>query len=408
MNNNKAVPFLDLITPHLELEEDLVSVFRQALKTAAFIGGPMVEGFEEDFARYCGTKYCVGVGSGTDALRFSLMAAGIEAGDIVVTVPNTFIATTEAISQVGAMPDFVDIDESTYNMNPDKLREYLETKCLRINSGTLINLQKRRPVRAVIPVHLYGRPADMDPIMDLAERYNLLVIEDACQAHGAEYYSKKGQSWRKAGSMGMAAAFSFYPGKNLGACGEAGAVTTNNETIAKKIRMIRDHGQPKKYYHDIEGYNGRLDAIQAGFLRVKLRHLGDWNEKRREIASFYDTRLTKIRGIVTPGKSRLTKSVYHLYVIRTAARDALQRYLAENQVATGSHYPVPLHLQNSYRRLKLGRGSFPVTESTSSQIMSLPMGPTLNKAQVENVAGLIEGFMQELADPSRIQCLQAK
>src|SRR5256712_1155266 len=288
MTGNGNVPFIDLVTPHLELEEELVSVFRSALKTAGFVGGRMVEDFERDFAQFCGVQQCVGVGSGTDALRFALIAAGVRPGDTVVTVPNTFIATTEAISQAGARPDFVDIDERTYTMDPEKLRSYLETECRRdLRTGRVVSKRTGTPVTAVLPVHLYGQMADMDPILDLASRYNLIVIEDACQAHGAEYFSRKEGRWRKAGSMGHAAAFSFYPGKNLGACGEAGAITTDDERLARRCRMLRDHGQSRKYFHDIEGYNGRLDAIQAAILRVKLRHLAKWNDQRRERARGY-------------------------------------------------------------------------------------------------------------------------
>ena len=269
MSEAYRIPFLDLVKPHKELREELVNVFSSVLDIAGFIGGPVVEAFEREFAAYCGVSHCIGVGSGTDALRFALMAAGVGGGDIAVTVPNTFIATTEAISQAGARPVFVDIDEGTYNMDPQKLREYFESGC-RVDSetGHLIDRKLGRRVAAVVPVHLYGQPADMDPILELAERYNLIVIEDACQAHGAEYFSKKDGCWKKAGSMGKAAAFSFYPGKNLGACGEAGAVTTNDADLAHTIQMLRDHGQAQKYYHDVEGYNGRLDAIQAGILRA--------------------------------------------------------------------------------------------------------------------------------------------
>ncbi len=282
------VPFLDLVSLHKELKSELSAVFDRALDTAGFIGGPMVAQFEQDFAAFCDTRHCVGAGSGTDALRFALIAAGIEPDDIVVTVPNTFIATTEAISQAGARPDFVDIDERTYNMDPGKLREYLETNCrLDGDTGRTIHNKTGQPVTGVVPVHLYGQPADMDPILELAERYHLVVIEDACQAHGAEYFSRKENRWKKAGSMGRAAAFSFYPGKNLGACGEAGAVTTNDAELAQKVRMLRDHGQAKKYYHDVEGYNGRLDAIQAGVLSIKLKHLPTWTEQRRECARRY-------------------------------------------------------------------------------------------------------------------------
>ena len=282
------VPFLDLVASHLELEEELVSVFRSALRTADFIGGSMVEGFEADFGAFCETKYCIGAGNGTDALRFAIIGAGVAPGDIAVTVPNTFIATTEAISQAGAIPDFVDVCESTCNMDPEKLREYLETRCSFEKSGKLMHREKGRPVTAVVPVHLYGQPVDMDPVLTLAEKYGLLVIEDACQAHGAEYFSKRENAWKKAGSLGTAAAFSFYPGKNLGACGEAGAVTTNDAALAARVSMLRNHGQARKYYHDMEGYNGRLDAIQAGILRVKLKRLPEWNEKRRELAALYN------------------------------------------------------------------------------------------------------------------------
>ena len=393
LQTHDSIPFLDLVTPHLELEEELVSVFRSAVKTAGFIGGRMLEEFESEFARFCGTNHCIGVGSGTDALRFALIASGIKPGDVAVTVPNTFIATAEAISQAGAIPDFVDIDESSCNMDPDKLREYFETKCAVDGRGRLMHREKGRSVSAVVPVHLYGQPADMDPILDLAEKYNLVVVEDACQAHGAEYYSDREKTWKKAGSMGAAAAFSFYPGKNLGACGEAGAVTTNDGKAARKIRMIRDHGQAKKYYHDVEGYNGRLDAIQAGILRVKLDRLPGWNEKRRECAAFYNEHLSKARGVAVPFENPRTRSVYHLYVIRTEKRDALQKHLAENGVATGLHYPVPLHLQNCYRPMNLAAGAFPATERAAARVLSLPMGPTLAKSQVERVSNLICRFM---------------
>ena len=274
MTTNGHIPMLDLVTVHRELEEELVSVFRAALGTARFIGGPMVEDFEVEFAEFCETPHCVGVGSGTDALRFALIAAGVQPGDTVLTVPNTFIATTEAISQAGARPDFVDIHELTYTLDPDALRVYLEVECVRDPlTRRVVNKRTNSPVTAVIPVHLYGQTADMDPILELADEYDLIVIEDACQAHGAEYLSRKDGRWRKAGSMGHAAVFSFYPGKNLGACGEAGAITTHDEGLAEHCRKLRDHGQAKKYFHAVEGYNGRLDAVQAGILRSKLRYL---------------------------------------------------------------------------------------------------------------------------------------
>lgn len=390
--NNSKIPFLDLITPHQELEEELVEVFRTTLRNAGFIGGPMVEAFERDFAEFCGTKECIGVGSGTDALRFALISAGVEKGDIVITVPNTFIATTEAISQAGGIPDFVDVDESTYNMDPEKLREYLEIKCEIDKTGKPMHREKRRPVAAVIPVHLYGRPADMDSILEIAEQYGLLVIEDACQAHGAEYFSRRENKWKKTGSMGIAAAFSFYPGKNLGACGEAGAVTTNDETIAKKIRMIRDHGQAQKYHHDIEGYNGRLDAIQAGVLSIKLKHLAEWNESRRQKALVYDDLLGGIEKISLPVEPGWAKSVYHLYVIRSACRDLLQESLRIEGIMTGLHYPVPLHLQKSYAGLGIKSGSFSVSERAASEILSLPMWPGLSREQQVKIVAVISDF----------------
>src|SRR5437870_1539312 len=318
MNTKGRIPFLDLATPHAEIEAELVSVFRSALKTATFIGGPMLEEFERGFAAFSDVKHCVGVASGTDALRFALIAAGVQPGDTVVTVPNTFIATTEAISQAGARPDFVDIDERTYTMDPEKLRAYLEAGCGR-DRPTKRAVSKRtgRPVTAVVPVHLYGQMADMDPILDLAAEYNLKVVEDACQAHGAEYFSQKEQRWRRAGSIGHAAAFSFYPGKNLGACGEAGAIMTDDERVARHCQMLRDHGQSKKYFHDMPGYNGRLDAIQAGFLRVKLRRLSNWNEQRRQRAETYRELFAGVDvAVVLPHEPRWSRPVYHLYVVR--------------------------------------------------------------------------------------------
>jgi len=295
-----SIPFLDLVTPHVELEQELTAVFLKALRTGGFIGGPMVEDFEKAFAAFCDVGSSVAVSSGTDALRFALMASGVKPGDVVVTVPHTFIATTEAISQAGALPEFVDIDEQTYNMDPAKLAQYLEKQCTVNDAGALISRRSGRPVTAVVPVYLYGQMADMDPILGLAERYRLVVIEDACQAHGAEYFSRKRNRWMKAGSVGRAAAFSFYPGKNLGACGEAGAATTNDAAVAKTMKMLRDHGQASKYYHDVEGYNGRLDAVQAGLLHVKLTFLAKWNAQRRERATEYNRLLKSVDGAVVP------------------------------------------------------------------------------------------------------------
>jgi dTDP-4-amino-4,6-dideoxygalactose transaminase len=393
MTGQGKIAFLDLATLHQELETELVPIFQKALRTAGFVGGPMVEEFEREFATFTDSAHCVGLASGTDAVRFALMAAGVQQGDVVITVPHTFIATTEAISQAGARPDFVDIEERTYSMDPVKLQEYLERECYwDRETGKAYHRKWRAPVTAVVPVHIYGQCADMDPILDLARRYNLIVVEDACQAHGAEYFSKKENRWRKAGSMGHASAFSFYPGKNLGACGEAGAATTNDEAVAKKMRMLRDHGQAKKYYHDIEGYNGRLDSIQAGILTVKLRHLAKWNEQRKNVAKQYDELLSSVEGVTPPYLPDWARSVYHLYVIRVADRAGLQKHLAEEKVDTGIHYPVPLHLQKAYATFGYKEGDFPVTEKVASEIVSLPMYPSLKETEISQVVSSVRSF----------------
>jgi len=387
------IPFLDLITPHVELEQELTNVFHKALRTGGFIGGPMVEDFEKAFATFCEASHSVAVSSGTDALRFALMAGGVKPGDVVVTVPHTFIATTEAISQAGALPEFVDIDEQTYNMDPAKLGEYLEKQCTVNDAGALVSSRSGRPVSAVVPVHLYGQMADMDPILELAERYRLVVIEDACQAQGAEYFSRKHNRWMKAGSMGRAAAFSFYPGKNLGACGEAGAATTNDAAVAKTMKMLRDHGQVTKYYHDVEGYNGRLDAIQAGLLHAKLPHLAKWNAQRRELAAAYNRFLKSVDGaVVLPYEPLRSRAVYHLYVVRTADREGLMDHLKKVGIGTGIHYPIPLHLQKAYAAMNYRKGDFPMTEKAAAEIVSLPMFPQLTAEQQARVVEEILNF----------------
>ena len=394
MTQNGKVPFVDLVSMHKALESELLDACKRVIETAGFIGGPEVEGLEREFAEFCGTKYCVGVNSGTDALRFALMAAGVRAGDIAITVPNTFIATTEAISQAGAQPDFVDVDERTYNMDPTELRKYLETKCaLDPTSGRYVHKLFGKPVTAVVPVHLYGQMADMDAIIEIAEKYNLIVIEDACQAHGAQYFSKKKNAWLTAGSVGKATAFSFYPGKNLGACGEGGAITTNDESLAKKCAMLRDHGSAKKYFHDIEGYNGRLDSIQAAMLRVKLKHLAKWNEQRRQAARVYDELFTPMAGSVArPYEPDYSKSVYHLYVVRTAFRDELQKHLTAAVIGTGIHYPVPVHLQKAYSAMGWKKGDFPVAEEAADQILSLPMYAGLQAFDQQRVVEAVAEF----------------
>jgi dTDP-4-amino-4,6-dideoxygalactose transaminase len=308
-------------------------------------------------------------------------------------VPHTFIATTEAISQAGALPEFVDIDEQTYNMDPAKLAEYLEKQCTVNDAGALISRRSGRPVTAVVPVHLYGQMADMDPILELAERYRLVVIEDACQAHGAEYFSRKRNRWMKAGSVGRAAAFSFYPGKNLGACGEAGAATTNDAAIAKTMKMLRDHGQATKYYHDVEGYNGRLDAIQAGLLHAKLPHLAKWNAQRRELAAEYNRLLRSVDdAVVLPCEQLRSRAVYHLYVVRTADREGLMDHLKKAGIGTGIHYPIPLHLQKAYAAMNYRKGDFPATEKAAAEIVSLPMFPQLTAPQQARVVEEILNF----------------
>ena len=388
-----SIPFLDLVTPHVELEQELTAVFQQVLRSAGFIGGPSVENFEKAFAEFCHTKHSVAVNSGTDALRFALMAAGVRSGDVVITVPNTFIATTEAISQAGAIPEFVDIDERTYNMDPEKLRDYLETHCTPSADGKFLSNRSHRTVKAIVPVHLYGQMADMDPILELAERYHLIVIEDACQAHGAEYFSRKHSQWFKAGSMGRAAAFSFYPGKNLGACGEGGAITTNDSRITDACKMLRDHGQAKKYYHDVEGYNGRLDAIQTGILSVKLKHLPEWNAKRREKAEEYKRLFTDSAGDVeAPFEPSWSRAVYHLYVIRTMDREGMMNHLKKAAIGAAIHYPVPLHLQKAYASLHYRKGDFPVAERVATEIISLPMFPQLNAGQQATVSEEVLDF----------------
>jgi len=394
MANPMKVPFVDLVTMHGELEDELLAVCKKVFETAGFIGGPEVEGLEKEFAVYCGAKHCVAVNSGTDALRLALMAAGIRSGDIVITVPHSFIATTEAISQAGGHIEFVDIDPQTYTMDPGKLRQYLETWCvLDTETGRYFHEELNKSVAAVVPVHLYGQMADMDLILELAELYKLVVIEDACQAHGAEYFSQKQNRWLKAGSVGRAAAFSFYPGKNLGACGEGGAITTNDENLARRALMLRDHGQSKKYFHDIEGYNARLDSIQAGILRIKLRHLSCWNEQRCAAAGIYDALLASLNGsVVPPVEAGYSKSVYHLYVVRTQLRDELQKQLNGAGIGTGIHYPIPIHLQTAYSSRGWKRGDFPETEAAAEEILSLPMYAGLNPEQQRLVVEVISQF----------------
>ena len=363
------IPFLDLKVQYRQIEAELKPILEEIMASGAFIGGAPVAAFEEEFAAFCGVKHCVGLNSGTDALRFALMAVGVEPGDEVITVPHTFIATTEAISQAGATPVFVDIDPDTCCIDVDQIPR-------RITSRT----------RAILPVHLYGQPADMDPILDIARKHHLAVIEDACQAHGALY---KG---RPAGSMGVAGCFSFYPGKNLGAFGDAGAIVTDDERLAQIFRMLREHGQSRKYYHDMEGYTGRLDAIQAAVLRIKLKRLAQWNQARRAHAAVYNQLLADIPGVSVVREADFAQSVFHLYVIRVDDRDGLQAFLSERGVGTGLHYPLPLHLQKAYAHMGLRKGDFPVSERTAERLLSLPMYAELTREHVEYVVDCINDY----------------
>ena len=386
MNVPVTVPFLDLRQQHIPLKAELLSIVSEAIDQARFIGGTQVELFEQEFASFCSTKWAIGVSNGTDALRFALQALGVQPGQYVVTVPNTFIATTEAISLVGGKIEFVDVNPQTCLMDPQCLQTLLKK---RFDHGP----RNQRPV-AIIPVHLYGQCCDMDAIRELAQRYELKILEDAAQAHGATY---RGQI---AGSMGDAAAFSFYPGKNLGACGEAGAVTTNNSDVADTIRCLRDHGQREKYYHRLEGTNGRLDAIQAAVLRLKLKHLPVWNAQRKEHASHYDVGLAKMNWVRPVQVRPENNSAHHLYVIHTSHRDLLKTKLREVGIETALHYPLPLHLQQCYSKQGWSKGDFPNAEFSSSNLLSLPMYAELRSDQVKQVVYAMEHFGQLYNAPS--------
>jgi dTDP-4-amino-4,6-dideoxygalactose transaminase len=357
------VPFLDLKSHHQPLRVEITSAIQEVIDTASFAGGPFVAQFEAEFAAYCGCRYAIGVGSGTEALWLVFLAMGVGPGDDVITVPNTFMATAEAITYCGARPVFVDVDERTYTMDPVGLQEIITER-----------------TKAIVPVHLFGLPADMDPILEIAREHGLFVVEDACQAHGAEYQG------RKVGTLGDAACFSFYPGKNLGAFGEAGAVVTKSAELQEKIRILRDHGQVRKYHHTMVGWNGRMDGIQAAILRIKLRHLETANELRRSHASHYDQALGGIEEVIAPFQAACVRHVYHIYAIRVRKRDEVMRFLAEKGIGCGVHYPVPIHLQEAYRSLGYERGDFPTAERCAAEFVSLPMFPELTPSQVEMVA----------------------
>jgi dTDP-4-amino-4,6-dideoxygalactose transaminase len=363
------VPLMDLQSEHKTIASELLNVWEDMLMSASFIGGAVVENFEKTFAEYCETGHAIGVGNGTDALLLALKAFDIGEGDEVILPANSFVATAEAIVHARATPVFIDVDSNTYNIDVGQIERHITSK-----------------TRAIVSVHLYGQPADMDPILEIARRHNLRVIEDSAQAHGARY---KG---RRAGSMGDAACFSFYPAKNLGACGDGGAVVTNDAEIAERIRKFRDHGGIKKYQHDVVGYNSRLDSLQAAALLLKLKRLDERNALRRHNAGLYDAIVSCIDGITAPTTLRHVESVYHLYVIRVerGTRSALQSYLAENGVQTGIHYPAPIHRTRAFANFSSSQ--CPFAESNAEKIVSLPMYPELQYQQIQYIGMLISSY----------------
>ncbi len=357
------VPFLDLKAQYLTMKDEIDTAIQAVLEKTAFAGGPFVAQFEEEFAAYCGRKHGVGVGNGTDALWFALLALGIGPGDEVITAANTFIATAEAISFCGAKPVFVDVCPITYNMDPAGLEAAFTDK-----------------TAAVIPVHLFGQMADLDPIAEIAKARGIPIVEDASQAHGATY---RGQT---PGTIGDAACFSFYPGKNLGAYGEAGGIVTDSDDLAARARMLRDHGQSKKYHHEAVGWNGRMDGIQGAVLSVKLKRLDAISDARRRHAQTYRSLLADIDGITLPVEADYAKHVYHVYAVRVANRDAVMETLKSKGIGCGIHYPVPLHLQAAYKDLGYSEGDFPVAEQSANEYLSLPMFPELTEEQIRYVA----------------------
>lgn len=361
MSSNK-VPFLDLKAHHDPIRQEVMVAMNAVIDENAFAGGKFVTKFEEEYARFSDAKFCVGVANGTDSLWFSLLALGVGAGHEVITAPMTFMATAEAITYAGAKPVFVDINPETYTIDVTKIEAAITPR-----------------TKAIMPVHLFGQCADMDPIMAIAKKHNLFVIEDAAQAQGTLY---KG---RKAGSIGHAGSFSFYPGKNLGAWGEAGAITTNDAALRDRMIMFREHGQKKKYYHDVVGWNGRMDGLQAAVLSVKLKYLNQANNGRRRAAALYDKHLAGLPGVILPHEADYGRSIYHVYAVRVAQRDAIMQRMTDHGIGTGIHYPVPVHLQNAYANLGGKKGDFPISEACGDSFLSLPMYPELTDQQVEMV-----------------------
>ncbi len=367
------IPLVDLHAQYETIKPEIDAAIQRTIDRTAFILGPEAKQFEENFARFCNVKHAIGLDSGTAALHLAMMALNIGAGDEVITSAHTFIATSEPIALLGARPVFVDIDPRTYNLDPNKLESAITPR-----------------TKAIIPVHLYGQPAEMDAIMEIARKHNIPVIEDAAQAHGATYRG------RSVGTMGLMTCFSFYPGKNLGAYGDAGALVTNDDELNHKIRMLRDHGRTSKYEHEISGYGFRLDGIQGAILDVKLKHLPEWNAARRAHADYYTELLSNVdASIVTPYEPAYVKAVYHLYVIRTRQRDELLEYLKARDIEAGIHYPVPLHMQPVYKNLGHQRGEFPETERAAQEILSLPIYPELAHAQMERVVETMREFYQK-------------
>lgn len=370
-----SVPFVDLATQYASIEAELNAAMRDVLLKTDYILGKDVELFEEEFAAYCGADHAVGLDSGMSALELALRACGVGPGDEVITAANSFIASALAITHSGATPVLVDVDPETYNIDVAAVAQAITPR-----------------TRAILPVHLYGQPADLDPIMEIARRHGLAVIEDACQAHGARY---KG---RRVGGLGHAAAFSFYPGKNLGAYGDGGMVVTNDAGIAQSVRMLRNYGQREKYQHVVLGYNRRLDTLQAAVLRVKLRYLDAWNGARRQHAARYNE-LLRGHDLVIPSEAAYAESVWHLYVVRVAQRDGLRAHLTTNGIATGIHYPVPIHLQPAYADLGYGAGDFPISERAAQEIVSLPMYAELGAEAIAGVAEAVLSFLAEREQP---------
>jgi dTDP-4-amino-4,6-dideoxygalactose transaminase len=366
-----TIPFVDLKQQYQTLAPEMDPAIHSVLERAAFVLGPETTAFETAFAAYIGVKHCVGVGSGTDALEMAIRACGIGAGDEVITVANTYIATCEAITFAGAGVRWVDCDRRTYNIDTTQIEGAITSK-----------------TKAIIPVHLYGQPADMDPIMAIARKHNLRVIEDCAQSHGATYKGKK------TGTFGDVACFSFYPGKNLGAYGDAGAVATNDEEIADRVRLLRNHGQKQKYIHLIVGACHRLDNLQAAVLNVKLGHLDDWNTRRRQVARWYDEKLKGVPNVVAPYCPDDVEAVYHLYVVQVPDRDNVQKKLAADGVETGIHYPIPLHEQPAYADLGHAPEDFPVSHELGPRILSLPMFPEMTEAQVDRVVESLAAAVQ--------------